>query len=201
MLKTPDEYSAMILYAAAGAAFADQRLEDSGFLFYAGQLRARFDQKCFPPTETGGDNPFVLYSAFSQGLGSTINPAVMAEPKAFSRAIDRLEKWSPKAPDDYTPGYEFKQRLSEKDGHEAARQNRTEFLSRMRDFSTLLNNPDYFAAFRVIQARNLLSDDKRPTKEDAENATKTMIRIESEKGLTGFFSMDEGAGEPRTVDE
>jgi hypothetical protein len=76
--------------------------EDSAFLFYAGQLRARFDQKCFPAKGTGGDSPFLAYAALSQSLGSTINPAVMAEPKAFAKAIDRLKNWSPKAPKEYT---------------------------------------------------------------------------------------------------
>jgi hypothetical protein len=188
VLKTPDEYSADVLYAGAGVAFKEKRLEDSAFLFYAGQLRARFDQKCFPAKGTGGDSPFLAYAALSQSLGSTINPAVMAEPKAFAKAIDRLKNWSPKAPKEYTPGYEFTERLSEKDAHEAARPNRTEFLSRMGDLSTLLNDAEYFAAFRVIQAYKLACGDKRPTKEENEKATETMKRIEKDKNLKGFFS-------------
>src|SRR5882672_9926189 len=170
VLKTPDQYSADVLYAGAGVAFKQKRLEDSAFLFYAGQLRARFDQKCFPPKGTGGDSPFLAYAALSQELGSTINPAVMAEPKTFANVFERIEKWNPKAPKEYTPGYEFKERLSEKDAHEAAKPNRTEFLGRMGDLSKLLNDAEYFAAFRVVQASNLASDDKRPTKE--ENALK-----------------------------
>jgi hypothetical protein len=188
VLKTPGEYSALILYVGAGVAFKEKRLEDSAFLFYAGQLRARFDQKCFPPKGTGGDSPFLVYAALSQGLGSTINPAVMSEPKAFAKAIERVEKWSPKAPIEYTPGYEFQERLSEKDAHEAAKPNRTEFLSRMGDLSKLLNDPEYFAAFRVVQAHNLASGDKRPTKEENERATETMKRIEKDTGLKGIAS-------------
>lgn len=188
VLKAPDEYSALILYVGAGVAFKEKRLEDSGFLFYAGQLRARFDQKCFPPKGTGGDSPFLAYAAFSQGLGSTINPAVMAEPKTFAKSMERLKKWSPKAPKEYDPGYEFTERLSEKDAHEAAKPNRTEFLSRMGDLSTLLNDAEYFAAFRVVQVYNLVGDDKRPTKQEKEQATETMKRIEKEKNLKGFLS-------------
>src|SRR5688572_25633003 len=66
VLKTPDEYSALILYGGSGVAFKEKRLEDCAFLFYAGQLRARFDQKCFPAKETGGNSPFLLYAALSQ---------------------------------------------------------------------------------------------------------------------------------------
>ena len=188
VLKRPDEYSAVILYVGAGVAFKEKRLEDSAFLFYAGQLRARFDQKCFPANGTGGDSPFLVYAALSQSLGNDINPAVMAVPKTFAKAIDRLKKWSPKEPKEYTPGYEFKERLPEKDAHEAAKPNRTEFLSRMGDLSTLLNDAEYFAAFRVIQAFNLASDDKRPTKEENDKATATMKRIEKDKNLKGVFS-------------
>src|SRR5438045_5150266 len=100
VLKTPEQCSTDVLYAGAGVAFKQKRLEDSAFLLYAGQLRARFDQKCFPPKETGGDSPFVAYAALSQGLGSTINPAVMAEPKTFAKVLERIEKWNPKAPNE-----------------------------------------------------------------------------------------------------
>jgi hypothetical protein len=188
VLKTPEEYSALVLYVGAGVALKEKKLEDSAFFFYTGQLRARFDQKCFPSKESGGDSPFLFYAALSQGLGIAINPAVMAEPKIFAKAIERVEKWNPKAPEAYTPGYEFKERLSEKDAHEAAKPNRTEFLRRMGDLSKLLNDAEYFAAFRVGQAYNLAIDDKRPTKEENEMATETMKRIEKERGLKGFFS-------------
>jgi hypothetical protein len=58
----------------------------------------------------------------------------------------------------------------------------------MGDLSTLLNDAEYFTAFRVIQAYKLASGDKRPTKEENEKATETMKRIEKDKNLKGFFS-------------
>ena len=39
VLKTPDKFSALVLYFSAGVAFSEKRLEDSGFLSAAGQLR------------------------------------------------------------------------------------------------------------------------------------------------------------------
>lgn len=188
LLKKPDECSALLLYTGAGVAFKEKKLEDAAFLFYAGQLRARFDQKCFPPQGTGGDNPFVLFAALSRTLGSSINPAVMAEPEIFSKALERIGKWSPKAPDGYSPGYKFKERLSEKDAHEAAGPNRIEFLARMGELSKLLSDAEYFAAYQVVRAHNLATGDNRPTAEEYENATAKMKRIETEKGLKGFFS-------------
>jgi hypothetical protein len=189
VLKAPDQFSALILYLGADVAFKEKRLEDSAFLFYAGQLRARFDKECFPPKGTGGDSPFLALAALSQQFGSAINPAVMTEPKVFAKAIERVKKWNPKAPRGYEPGYEFTERKSEKDAHEAAKPGRTEFLSRLGDLSSLLNDAEYFAAVRVFQAYHLASDDRqRPTKEENEKATETMKRIEKDKGLKGFFS-------------
>jgi hypothetical protein len=95
---------------------------------------------------------------------------------------------SPKAPKGYDPGYEFTKRKTEKDAHEAAEPNRAEFITRMSELSTLLNDAEYFAAFRVIQADNLETDDKRPTKEAIDHATETMKGIEKQKGLNGLLS-------------
>jgi hypothetical protein len=128
VLKTPDEHSTLILYTGAGVAFKEKRLEDSAFLFYAAQLRARFDKECFPPKGKGGDSPFVLYSALSQQLGSAINPSVMAEPKVFERALARVKKSTPKASKEYDPGYEFTDRKPEKDAREAVKSSRQEFV-------------------------------------------------------------------------
>ena len=92
-------------------------------------------------------------------------------------------------PKEYTPGYEFAERLSEKDAHEAAKPNRIEFLTRMGDLATLLNDGDYFAAYRALRADDRGSDDNAPAKkEDQEKAMETMKRIEKDKGLKGFFS-------------
>jgi hypothetical protein len=152
-------------------------------------LRKRFDKECFPPKGTGGDSPFVAFAALSQQLGSIITPAAMAEPKVFAKAIERVKKWNPKVPKEYDPGYEFTERKSEKDAHEAVKPYRTEFLNRLGDISSLLNDAEYFAAFRVVQAYQLASDDKqRPIKEENEKATETMKRIEKDKGLKGLFS-------------
>ena len=187
VLKKPDEYSAAVLYTGAGAAFREKRLEDSAFLFYTAQLRAHFDQICFPPKGKGGNSPLVAYAALAQPLGRAINPAVMAQPKIFEKALARVKKWTPKAPKEYEPGYEFTERKSEQDAHEAARPNRVEFMQRMSGLSTLLSDAEYYAAFRTIQAYNSSSDDKRPTQEAKDQATETMKRIEKDKGIKGFF--------------
>jgi len=186
ILGEPEKYSAVILYIGADVALAKERLEDSGFLFYAAQLRARFDKECFSAKGTGAESPFLLFAALSEELGSIINPTLMAEPKTFSKVIDRVGNWNPKAPQEYSPGYEFTERLSEQDAVEAAKKYRTKYLSDMGDLSKLLNDAEYFAAFQVVQAYNLGPDDKGPTDQEKEKAMSTMRRIQKDKGLSGF---------------
>lgn len=188
LLKAPEGYSPLLLFFGANVAFKEKRLEDSAFLFYAGKLRARFDKECFPPKGTGGDSPFLAYAALSQQIGSSVNPTVMAEPKIFAKTIDRIKKFNPKAPNEYDPGYEFTERKSEKNALAATKTGQEEFISLMSNLSSLLNDSEFFAAFRVVQAYNLGGDDKRPTKEEYEKATETMKRMAKDKGLKGFFS-------------
>ena len=186
VLKAPDQFSAIILYFGAHAALKEKRLEDSAFLFYAGQLRKRFDKECFPPKGTGGDSPFVAFAALSQQLGSIDQYSGNGEPKVCVKR--RVKKWNPKVPKEYDPGYEFTERKSEKDAHEVVKPYRTEFFNHLGDILSLLNDVEYFAAFRVVRAYQLASDDKqRPTKEETEKAIETMKRIEKDKGLKGLF--------------
>ncbi len=205
VLKKPDAFSTVILYHAASRAFgehyrlsqehrrgrrflvlsaiADKHLEDSAFLFYAAQLRARFDAKCFPPAGEGGNSPLVLFAALSQTIGSVINPAITDRPKLLEKALERVTKWSPKAPADYHPGYEFTERQTELAAQEAVKEDREDFLSHMTGFCTLLNIPEYLVAKRILRAYNQGTDGKRPSDETADQATGTIIRLEKEKGI------------------
>jgi hypothetical protein len=186
VLEAPQERTALILFFGAGVAHKEKRLEDAGFLFYAAKLRASFDKECFPAAGEGPDSPFVLFSALNQQLGSEVAPAVSADPKVFAKVIERLKAWSPKAPPEYDPGYEYTERKAEEDAEKAVKAKREEFLSRMSDLSTLLNDAEYFTAYRVVQAFNLERGEKRPTKEEKEKAEETMKRIEGEKNLKGI---------------
>lgn len=188
VLKKSDEHTAVILFVSAQAAFKEKRLEDSGFLFYAAQLRVRFDDACFPPQGKGSESPLVLHGALAEQIGGVINPAIMAEPKVFAKANERIKAWSPKASKDYHPGYEFLNRKTEKEAHAAVKVKRDEFVKGMSDFSTLLNDADYFAAFRIVQKFNSEPEDKRPTEAAFEKAMQTMKKIEKDKGLKGLFS-------------
>jgi hypothetical protein len=128
VLDSPDEHSAIILLAAAAVALDKDRIEDSGFLFYAGQLRLRFDERCFPPAKGGDENPTGAFQAYAFEVGGRINPAVMAEPQHAVNAQARLAKWHPKVIEGYSPGYEFRGRLTVEEANAAAEPDRAEFL-------------------------------------------------------------------------
>ncbi len=186
VLEQPGDRSALVLLVASAIAFNSQRLEDSAFLFYCGQLRLQFDERCFPPNVINGTNPIHLMRGYATELGVKINPAVMHEPHIFSKALARVARWRPATPSGYQPGYEFDQRLTEEAVRVAAEPNRVEFLSRMGDMATLLNDEEYFSATQVVRNLCVASEDRLPTKEEYEAATKTLVRIEEEKGLECF---------------
>jgi hypothetical protein len=186
VLRKSDELPALTLYYAAGVAFKEKRLEDSGFLLYAAQLRARFDKECFPAKDKGGDSPFELFAAMSEQIGGAVNPAIMAEPKTFAKAVDRVKAWEPKAPKEYEPGYPFAERKTESAAREAVKACRKDFTEHMSEFATLLNDAEYFAAFHVVQSHNLAASSNPPAEADYNKAIETMKRIEKSKGISGF---------------
>jgi hypothetical protein len=187
LLERPDEHTALVLFTGAATALSDKRTEDSAFLFYAAQLRARFDGECFPPKGSGDSDPFVALSALSEGIGSAVNSAIMQDPKAYARAVDRLRKWVPKVPPGYSPGYSYKERKTAKVAAELTESNRKRFVKNMGDVAVLLNEPEYFAAFQIVRAHNVGSEDNAPTEEAAEAATKKMKRIERARGIKGII--------------
>jgi hypothetical protein len=195
-LQQPDDRSALVLLVASAIAFNSERLEDSAFLFYAGQLRLRFDEQGFPPKPIDDKNPVHLMRGYAAELGAKINPAVMHEPPLFSKALARVARWRPRTPSGYQPGYAFDQRLTEEAARAAAEPDRVEFLSRMGDMATLLNDEEYFSATRVVKNLCVASEDRLPTKDEYETAVKTLVRIEKEKGIDLFQAMSRELAPP-----
>jgi hypothetical protein len=196
VLQQPEERSTLVLLVAAAIAFNSERLEDSAFLFYAGQLRLRFDEQCFPPKQIDNKNPVHLMRGYAAELGAKINPAVMHEPPVFSKALARVARWRPRTPSGYQPGYAFDQRLTEEAARAAAEPDRVEFLSRMGDLATLLNDEKYFSATQVVKNLCVVSEDRLPTKDEYEAAVKTLVRIEKEKGIDLFQAISRELASP-----
>jgi hypothetical protein len=187
VLKKSDGFSPSVLRAGMLVALHEKRFEDGAFLFFVGVWRADFDRECFPAEGLSGVGPFLVDSIYAQLFVKLPPGTVMKDPVAFTRVIDRLKKWSPQVPKDYDPGYNFKERRSEKAALEATKAKRTEAIRLLSDISILLNDAEYFAAFRVNQAFKHASEEKRPTRAENETATNTMKRIEKAKYVKASF--------------
>ncbi|HUR56711.1 MAG TPA: hypothetical protein VM029_03320 [Opitutaceae bacterium] len=188
VLQRSENLSAVVLYSAAGVALRVARVEDAGFLFYVARIRAQFDKHLFPPTGTGGNSPMVLFGALDHQYGSAINPALMAQPKDFANALARVKSWQPRVPADYNPGWDYTAKGGEKEALAAIQAGREQFLEGMNGMATLLQDPDYFAAFKAVQDYNLKRGTERPSQESFQAAMQTMQRIEEAKGIKGIAS-------------
>lgn len=191
VVKTPEEFSAGMLYGACGVAFGEKRLEDAGFFLYVARFRSRFDSALFPPVGTGGNNPMLALAATHQELGSVVNPALMREPKSYANVLTRVKSWKPKVTSTYEPGWEYAKKGSEAQAEQAVAVNQKEFIEHMSGLSTLLLDDAYFSAFKIVQDFNLkpISDPKRSSKEAYDAAIKTMERIEKDKGIEGIAAV------------
>ena len=183
-----EKKSPLILLAASRGALAGNRLEDAAFLFYAAKLRATFERECFPPKGKGGDNPFLAYAALVEQIGPLVNPAVMREPKTFSKAVSRLKNWVPRAENAYDPGYEFQGRKSEKDALDATKDRREGYVQSLEQLASLLSDRNYFEAFRVVQSFNAPDTTDRPSRTQYDAAVEKMKQIEKQKMLKGIFN-------------
>jgi hypothetical protein len=177
--------SPMYLLMASNTALRMKRVEDAAFLFYAAQIRVRFDFDRYEISARPDGNNAATYLGFlMQTTGQGVNPAIQSQPKQFAAVIQRIESWEavPSA-NAYYPEFE------EAKGFKVPREKwpalgesiKSEFLEIFgRRHARLLNDPEYFAAFKVVQDINLGSvepDDAMLKRMDA--ATKTMERIEA----------------------
>jgi hypothetical protein len=164
VLRHSDAVSPMYLYVAAATAYRHQRLEDAGFLFYAAQVRRKWELLQFPPKGTGGDSPAIFFAFLNQNAGQILNPAVMSEPVVFRRTFDRLMRWRPRTPAGYDPQYEY----TAADSAQAAKEFeklRTEYMTDMAQQATRLELPEYVKCFRVVLHHNV--EENSPISEES----------------------------------
>ena len=194
VLKTPEEFSAGILYISCSAALRLDRLEDAGFLYYAAHIRSEFDKALFPPIGSGGDSPLVTLGVLQAQLGSRLSPALMAKPQLFARVSARVRSWKPRVLPGFEPGWDYSKKGNVKQAEGVMADTRQEIVSQLGDLSALLQNPAYFAAFKTAQDYNLRFPDEshRPTKEAYESACQAMEQVEKEKKVVGFAAAIKG---------
>jgi ankyrin repeat protein len=131
------------LMMAAAAAQNGGRLEDTGFLFLAGQARFQIDKQIFPPVAQGGDSPGVLKAALSATIGQDIQPALTNDPVAFANAVAQLAKWSPEFGNGYDPGWEYQSRLDDAKAAAVVSATLKPILSAAQSKAKLLQNDEY----------------------------------------------------------
>jgi len=194
--------SAIHMLEASLTALRLGRLEDAGFLFFAGKLRGRVDMECFPPIGQGGDSPGVALTAVGFQIGGALNPAIMREPKSFKAAIDRVRAWDVQMPRGYDPGWEHTKPKPAVEARAVAAKAKEEYLKPADGLATLLNTPEYFEAFKIVQDYNF-SDPKEQVKPEAmermDRAQKQLREIEEKKGIEGLFYKKSKAAAPITI--
>lgn len=183
------EAPSLQLFIGATAAMGNNRLEDAAFLFYIAQMRSRYDLLRFPPKATGGDSPAAVLAALNQQIGAAVNPAIMRQPAALANVVKRVEAWSPAVPAGYEPGWPHT--TGKQDAAKTLfNTQRAAFKKQFGAISTLLNDPEYFAAFKTVQDYNFsnaeqMKDPRRKkAKQDAEGK---MLAIERMRNLEGLY--------------
>lgn len=189
ILAHSQEAPAMHLFVASAVAMSVERIEDAAFLFYAGQMRTRYDLAGFPPKGTGGDSPGVALGAISHQLGAEVNPAIMRRPAAFAKVVTRVQAWIPATPAGYMPGWEYTS-VQEAAAKRQLDEHRASFSKQFGAMATLLNDPQYFAAFKVLQDFNFatyeqMQEPKRVKEKKA--AEQKMLSIEKQRDIEGLF--------------
>lgn len=189
ILAHSQEAPAMQLFLGSAVALGANRLEDAAYLFYVGQMRTRYDLARFPPKGKGGDSPGVALGAVSHQLGAEINPAIMREPASFAKVVARVEAWTPATPPGYDPSWEYAA-VQEAEAKRQFTEHRESFSKQFGGLSTLLNDAQYFAAFKVLQEYNFSSYEQRQKPDrvkEKKAAEAKMLAIEKKRDIEGLF--------------
>ncbi len=88
------------LYLAANTAYRIGEIKKAAFLFYAAQIRKRFDYKRYGLGNANGNDVQTYWGFLNQALGESLNSAITRSPREFSEVVDMLGKWQVVPADD-----------------------------------------------------------------------------------------------------
>ena len=189
VLKEPSLVNSFTYFIAAKYAISLGKIEDAGFLFFAGQARGKLELYMHPaPSVDVGS----ALGALKQTIGSVVNPAIM-QPVIYSNIVKRLNSWEV-IPD---PSYEFpwdttNNNKTATEVGEKSVEIKSSMFAYMKPMAELLDIPDYYQAFQTIQDYNLkLSYKQRSEPEFLDKlneAKKVIVGIEKSKGYDIFKS-------------
>lgn len=135
--------NSMILNLQSSTSLSSGKLEEAGVSVLAAKARFQIDRKVFPPIETGGSAPGVLFAAFSSVNDQPIIEELAKEPEVFIKVIQRMEKWQPKFPYGYNPGWKFQKELGAEEKVKVVDEVRSEMLLGLSRQYSLLTNQKY----------------------------------------------------------
>jgi TonB family protein len=132
-----------------------------------------------------------------QTIGMSVNPAIMREPKMFASVVTRLDRWEiVPSRDAFYPEFpaSTKLKLPPEKWPETAAIIRKNFMSVFGRQARLLNDREYFEAFRFVQSMNL--GEVSSTPENRARFEKSMAAMEAaEKRL--FPEPEPTVGKPQ----
>lgn len=174
--------SPMYLLLAANTAMRLGRVEDAAFFLYAGQIRAAFDFERYDVSSRPDGNNAATYLGFlNHSTREAVNPAIQGQPKLFASAIERLEKWDVvPASNAFYPEFEDAKgfKLKSEEWSARGRALKNDFLESFgRRYVKLLNDPEFFATYKIMQDANPLEEDPKAVAR-VEEAMKRMEAIE-----------------------
>ncbi len=165
------------------------------FLFYAGQIRAKYEFTKYEPTEWGGDSPITYWNFLTSNVRTIFQDDPLLRPQEYSRFVTRIAGWNPHESTNFDPGWKYA-RVEVSD--DLAIRLRDKFLQQAQIISMLLNIPEFFDAFRVLREHNNPQETNLQETQQSDtdtikrvrNAIDTMRRIEKEKGVDDYFHLD-----------
>jgi hypothetical protein len=190
ILQNQEEIPSTYLLLASAQSLQLNRLEDAGYLYYAGQLRAKFDLRRFPPKQEGGNSPSITLINLMRKVGSVVNPEVFKKPELFNRIIVNLTKFPITTKADYEPGWDYKYEQPLNKQKEILREIANSDIKQLAGFSLLLNDTEYFNAFMTLQEFHLLDEESKNLQTyivSKKNAENKMFEIELARKIVGRY--------------
>jgi hypothetical protein len=192
-----DRVSSYWMFVASAKAITVDDLEKAAFLYFAAQMRSRFDLKRFPAKGKGGNSPGVAIAALNHDIGAVLNPMIFRKPEVFSKVVQQLDNWSIYTAKDYDPGWEYESKLSEQESKALGASIKQKYMESAKGFARLLGTPEYFEALKVLQDFNFSSFEDRQKREliaKKEAAEKTMGEIEEKMKIEGILLLLQAKG-------
>lgn len=180
--------NAIALFQESSDALERHNLQMAGATFFMAEIRAEADFHCFPPSDDANNKGVTEVQEQNATVGFRVYQLLEKDPKVLAAVISIVDSWVPIAPANYSPGWATKSRCAD---YKKAVDDSMQFtMQPVRDFSRLLNMPEYYTAFSIYS--DVYQDYSAPPPDDAYSAArlkeaadarKTILDIEQSTGI------------------